>query len=201
MRKTKKAPSLADIVDDALPRSRLKVDRRALSARLLGEIEKWQALAPEVGPYYDRVRSVSRIAEKLDKQLDAAAAALLRLDVERDIKNAIERNRALGITGPGQPLGGTSVALDLYLIAWQAADGIRQWERVHRPGRGRPPATSAALTSRLRDVCKTAGMSRLDFDDVLSALSGQRGLPTLTTDTLKKRRGRARNRMRPQETK
>ncbi len=201
MSKTKKALALADIVDGARPQSRLKVDRRALSAQLLGEIEKWQALAPAVDPHYDHVRSVSRIAAKLNKQLDAAAAALLRLGVERDIKNAIERNRALGITGPGQPLGGTSTALDLYLIAWQAAGGIRQWERVHRLGRGRPRAASAALTSRLSDVCKMAGMSRRDFDDFLSALSGQGGLPTLTADTLKKRRGRARNRMRPQGTK
>ena len=201
MRKTKKAPSLADIVDGALPRSRLKVDRRALSARLLGEIEKWQALAPEVGPHYDRIRSVSRIAAKLYKQVDAAAAALRRLGVEREIKKSVERNRALGLTGSRQPLGGASAALDLYLIAWQASHGIRQWERVHRPGRGRPPAASAALTARLLDVCKMAGMSRRDFDDFLAALSGQGGLPTLTGDTLKKRRGRARNRMRPQGTK
>ncbi len=194
MTKSKKPPSLAEIVDGALPRCGLKVDRAALAERLVEEIKRWQALDLDVGPHYERVRAAARIADKLDRQIDAAAGALRRLGVDADI-------RALGITGPWQPLGGLSAALDLYLVAWQAADGIRRWNAVHKPPRGRAPATASALTSRLLGVFKMAGMSQLDSDDVLGALSGQGGLPILARDTLKKRRVRARKRERARGTK
>ncbi len=193
---------LARAVANALPLRQLKIEREALIAAAVAEIERWLEIAPQGEPHAGRIRQLAKIAAKLEKDLEAAGAALRKLGVHAQIERARSFNAKIGLAGAEQPIGGRSAAIDLYLIAARAADGMRGWRGAHRPRKGRATAFSTRLSESLRVLCRThAGMSNFEFADFLDCLSGSNGLPVLSAPTLKKRAARARKHTRTRGTK
>jgi hypothetical protein len=194
-RASEPAGTLRAVIERALPRRALPVERALLVNAIAERVETWKSLDPQIKPHAEKIRALAAVADDLEKALETAGRKLRELGAEVDIERAKAQNAALGIHGPGQPLAGKSPTLDLYLIPWRAIDRVRWWNRVYRRGKGRAPAFSAALSETLREVCcELAGLSSYEFADLLQALSGQHGLPKLCVDTLKKRRHRARKR-------
>lgn len=193
---------LARDVANALPTRQLKIEREALIAAAVAEIERWLDIAPQIEPHADRIRQLAKIAAKLDKEVEAAGAALRKLGVHAQLERAQAFNAKIGLRGADQPIGGRNAAIDLYLIAALAADGMRGWKGAHRPRRGRATAFSTRLSESLRVLCRTqAGMSNFEFADFLQFLSETNGLPVLSAPTLKKRAARARKHTRTKGTK
>ena len=189
-------------VANALPLRQLKIEREALIAAAVDEITRWLEIAPQSKPHADRIRQLAKIAAKFEKDLEAAGAALRKLGVHDQIGRAQGANAKIGIAGAEQPIGGRSAAIDLYLIAARAADGMRGWKGAHRPHKGRATAFSTRLSESLRVLCRThAGMSNFEFADFLDCLGGTNGLPVLSAPTLKKRAARARKRTASRGTK
>lgn len=185
------AGKLPAIIDRALPRRPLRLDRKQLIETIAERIETWKSLNPQIKPHAKKLRESAAIADGLGKALLAAGDKLRALGVEGDIERAKAENAALGIDGPRQPLAGRSAALDLYLTVWQALDGLQTWNRLHRGKRGAPRAFGADLTAQLQEICrKQAGLSQYEFDEVLSAVSHAEGITGLSVDTLRKRKQR-----------
>ena len=170
-RKNNGPQSLPDLIDAALPRRPLRLDRKQLIETIAERIETWKSLNPQIKPHAKKIRTSAAIADGLERALFVAGDKLRAFGVEGDIERAKAENAALGIDGPRQPLAGRSAALDLYLTVWQALDGLQTWNRLHRGKRGAPRAFGADLTAQLQEICcKHAGLSQYELGAAL--LSG-----------------------------
>ncbi len=184
-RRLERPKTLREAVDQALPQRRLRVAREPLIDAIVGRIETWKSLEPQVKPYAEKRSTVAAIADELFKALDKAAYKLERLGVVNEINQAMDID-------PRAALGGRSPAMDLSLIVWQASVGVKAWGRVHRPSASRPRASSVALVFQLQYLCcECAGFSGKEFEGFLSGISETNGLPKLTTAALKKREERS----------
>lgn len=190
MKRATTTSALPAIVDRALPRRALRIERTALVAAILERIEAYRAAARDVAPHRERVKQAAKVAESLRRALGKVAVRLERLGAEADIRGAIERSANLGITSPRPPLGDYSAVLDLYLVVAQATAGLNGWNRVHRPQAGAPTGIATALTYQIDDLCRRAGLSSTERDTLLDQISERNGLPKLTVATLKKRKTR-----------
>jgi hypothetical protein len=190
------------LITGALPKRELAVKRDALIGAIVERIETWKTIKPQIEPHAKKVRQLVAIADKLNAAVEAAGAALLKLGVDKEIEKAKAQRVAMGIDSDKVALAGHSGTIDLYLIPWRASDGLRTWNRIHRPGKHRPKKFGAALTADLQRLCReTAGCSAKEFDDFLQPLNDsvewrQAGLPKLVPATLKKRTERDRKKRR-----
>jgi hypothetical protein len=186
------------LIAEALPERELAIKRDALVNAIVERIETWRATKPQIEPHADKVRQLVAIADRLNSAVEAAGAALLKLGVDKEIEKAKAERVGMGIDLDKVPLGGHSVTIDLYLIPCRASDGLRKWNRIHRPAKHRHKEFGAALTADLQLLCrKIAGCSAKEFGDFLQPLNDsvewdQAGLPKLVPATLKKRRERER---------
>lgn len=197
-RTAKRPPTLAQVIEAALPRRAdgrrpLKCDRAVLVTALITETERWQKLAPQVEPHAEKIRRLARIAWRLEKELKTTATELRTFGLEADFEDAKALNRAVNLPDAIQ-VGGRSATLDLYLAVCRAADDLQRWNAIHRPGRGRALGTAAPLVDRLCQLCRWTGLTTDETTDFLDKISGQCGLPVLTLATSKKRRQRTRRR-------
>jgi hypothetical protein len=191
------------LIDEALPRRELGVDRAAVINCVVKEIEKWKEIEPEIEPHAAKTRQVTAVAKRLGKALKVADETLAKLGVGKDIEQARARLVALGINPEKGPLRGQSAALDLYLVTWRASDEIRNWNRIYRRPSQRPLEFRVSLTKQLQSLlCKQVGCSAGEFEKFLE-ISEQplwlsAGLPKLAASTLKKRKQRAKKKARRQ---
>ena len=194
--------ALSKLIAGGLPSRELAVNRDALVRSIVERIETWRATKPQVEAHTDRVRKLVAIADKLNGAAEAAGAALLELGVDKEIEKVTAERVAMGIPPGEVPLGNCSVTIDLYLIPWQARDGLRKWNRMHRPGKHRPKEFGPALTADLQRLCrKVAGCSANEFERFLQPLNDsvewhEAGLPILVPATLTKRTERGKKRRR-----
>jgi hypothetical protein len=188
--------AMSKLIAGAMPRRELAVKRDALISVIVGRIETWRATQPRVKSHADKVRKLVAIADKLNGAVEAAGAALLKLGVDKEIESAKAERVAMGIAPDGVPLGGCSATIDLYLTTWQTSDGLRQWNRTHRPGKHRHKEFGPALTGDLQRLFReVAGCSAKEFEEFLQPLNNsvewhEAGLPKLVLATLTKRKER-----------
>jgi hypothetical protein len=190
-RASEPAGTLRAVIERALPRRALPVERALLVKAIAERIEAYRSTVPDVQRYRERLKAATKITDSLRHALEKAGGRLKRLGVDEDMKRKREQAAALGIVSAHPPLRGYSPALDLYLIAWRAVDSLRGWNKMYRPREGAPPAVAATLTERIRELCELSGCTAQERNRLLDQLSGRHGLPKLSVETLKKRKTRS----------
>lgn len=185
--------ALRRLIDNALPKRKLAVERDALIRALVHQIQKWKKLerkwVRQLTKHHTKLRELVSIADRLKKAVGAANDKLLGLGVRlTDVMDP----------GTGEATRRHSAEIDLYLVALRAADGLRRWERLWRPGRGRRKSIAALLTEDLQKVCREwGGLSREGFEDFCAGLNQNKMLiPVLVPSTLKQRKHRAKKKSR-----
>ena len=171
---------LYDAVAQALPARELKITRDALIPALLGQIQRWLELAPQVRQYAERRSRCAELADDMRHTLERTRVVLRRLGVRESEVVANQRVHRHGAEA------------DLYALCWSTMTRLSEWERMWRvpPKRGRRETFAAKLTESLKEYCDLAGLSVKEFADLLSAIGNSRGLPTLSAETLRKRKQR-----------
>lgn len=177
------SPDLRTLIDEALPRRELRVGRQALIDAIAERVETWQELDPQVQPWDERRKSSQALAKKLQEKLQKTINELSRLGVGPDDLQDPETR---------QPTFQHNPEIDLYGVCWDAMTKLRSWERVWSkpPSKRWRRAFSADLTAQLQEICRRAGLSSNEVSDLVSYLSNTNGLPTLSIDTLRKRKQR-----------
>ncbi len=189
---SKKPEGLRQVLDRALPQRKLAIKRESLLEAMIERIETWKALQPEAAPHAAKQTRASEIARSLQAAARRTEANLKRLGVESEIAKArAQRSADTGIPPDKVKLGGFSASVDLALITGQLLHELDAWQRMYQHGRGAPRAFGATLTEVLAHLCRErARLSKMEFDDLLAMISGTFGLPSLSTETLRKRKQR-----------
>jgi hypothetical protein len=189
------------LIDRALPKRELKVNRLALINAIVNDIKLWIDTAPEIKPHADKIRQIADIAGDLDSAIEKADAALLELGVDKEYDEAIAERIAIGIDRQKMSFGGASPAIDLHLILWRAADGLNRWKRLYGPRDGRPVTFAASLTKNLQYLLRHQVHCTADeFEEFLYVFNDGSGLPKLNSATLKQRQKRTKKKSRVQTT-
>lgn len=96
---------------------------------------------------------LTAINDRLKKAIEEAGGEVRKLGVFEDIELIAAENAAFGIDPPGKALSGRSATVDLCHIAHRAIDGLRRWDRIHRPPKGRPRSYSTSLSVTISSLC------------------------------------------------
>ena len=183
------------LIGEALPKRELQ-NRDFLVHVIADSVRRWKKAQPEIAPYAEKIRALTDINARLKVAIEETGSELHEIGVAEDIKRIEAENAALGIGPPRDAMSGRSAAVDLYLVAHRAIDGLRTWDKWYRPRRGRPRSFASQLAETISLHCKEANLSSYETENILAALSGIDDLPQLTIATVNKRQHRAKKRTR-----
>jgi hypothetical protein len=172
----------------------LKVPRQTLIDSLVNTIEQWKAQRVDLPAKSTELKALIRIADGLDKALKTANGKLDKLGVASTIERVRRSVKAEGVDLNLRDIAQMDRAVHLYYGVQQALNRVRAWNRMVRPGKGRPLSFSANLANQLEYRCRnSADLTENEFSDFLSRLSDRAGLPNFAAAqaTLKKRRERS----------
>jgi hypothetical protein len=163
-------------IADNLPRRLSPGYRNSLALTLIERIQGWCAIEPEIAPYRDKLKRLTRQADKFG-------------EVVTRIKTSVAK---LG-TDPAIGLHRNNVESHLYMIASRALDEINGWNRVWRPGKARPAAFSVQLTKVLQEEYRLYCGNTRGFSRLLTAIQDEfPRLPPLSVSAIEKRSQRRR---------
>jgi hypothetical protein len=185
-----RSPSSKEIVDKALPARELALQRGQLVMTIVDFIDGYRDFVTRVEPSRKNVREQRDIVGSLKNAVSKATYKLQRLGLGKVMRTY--GDRLVPMAGAAAvPPGAPSALIELASILVDTEQRIADWEQQYKPHIGRPREPSAQLTAHIRYYAERAELTRAETDKLLAAISEIEGLPTLTADTLNKRKTRA----------